>query len=76
MRHDIVAKRLCNEIHQKDNTNAKEIRMRSMTEVIATHNMKENVFDVPMKTSVKCEHNKPDTVNWTDVNLTDRKKTR
>ncbi|XP_052833275.1 uncharacterized protein LOC106878562 [Octopus bimaculoides] len=50
-----LSRTLYNEIHRKENPKDKEIRTRSK---------KGYWWNVPVKTSIKCKHNKPDIMIW------------
>ena len=64
MRHDVVAKTMYNAIRRKDSPENKSIKTYSDVESIATHNMTEYWWNVPVKTSIKCKHNRPDIMIW------------
>lgn len=46
--------------NKKDNLDNKEIKAHSMVEAIVNHNKKEQWWNVPEETPLKCKHNRPD----------------
>ena len=63
MRHDVVAKTIYNAIRRKDCPGINIVNT-SVLEYIHTHEHKEYWWNIPIKTSAKCKHNRPDIVVW------------
>ena len=62
LRH-VIAKTVHNEILQKENRNKKRL-INSETEFITTANDKQLWWNIPVKTSSKVPHNRPDMIFW------------
>ena len=61
LRHDAIAKTVYNEILQKENPDKKKL-VNNETEFIMTVNDKELWWNVPVKTSSRFPHNRPDVI--------------
>ena len=63
LRHDVIAKTVYNEILRKENPDKKKL-VNNETEFITTVNDKELWWNVPVKTSSRVPHNRPDMIFW------------
>ena len=63
LRHDVIAKTVYSEILRKEIPDKKKL-INSETEFITTVNEKELWWNVPVKTSSKVPHSRPDMIVW------------
>ena len=63
MRHDVIARAVFEELIKVDNPEVK-IRFESDVEYIHTEGEKEYWWNIPIKTSTKVKHNRPDMIIW------------
>ena len=63
LRHDVIAKTVYNEILWKENPDKKKL-LNHETKFITTINDKELWWNVPVKTSSRVPHNRPDMIFW------------